>query len=151
MYPPLLCIGASFTSNDPHCHLGYWNRSLWKWQIVALETLDCGVISREVRRQFRGKVQDLKTGRMTGIYNPDFFTEHGVAGLELADSSEPATSGATGGYELAVAGSEGGGGAGKILGSRDFARYYKQNHRPESRNKQTHLAALQQRQGSPSL
>ena len=72
--------------------------------------------------------------------------EHGVAGLALADGTEASTSAAAGGYELALADSEGGGGGGKILGSRDFARYYRQNHKPQSRNKQTHLAALQQRQ-----
>ena len=42
-------------------------------------------------------------------------------------SSMPAT--ATGGYELLVPGTDGG--VDKVLGSREFARFYRQKHRPE--------------------
>ena len=70
--------------------------------------------------------------------------EGGVSSLATTDGPEASTSGATGGYELAVADTSSGGG-GKILGSRDFARYYRQNHRPETRDRTTRLAELQQR------
>jgi len=58
----------------------------------------------------------------------------------MAGSGEEATAGATGGYELAV-----GDAGGKILGSRDFARYYRQNHKPIDSRRSTHLATVQQR------
>lgn len=69
-----------------------------------------------------------------------------MAQMSLADGLEASTStsGAGAGYELTLNDSQSGGG-GKILGSRDFARYYKQNHKPQTSSRQTHLAAVQQR------
>jgi hypothetical protein len=63
-------------------------------------------------------------------------------GAEIVGASggEEVTAGATGGYELAV-----GDASGKILGSRDFARYYRQNHKPIDGRKSPHLATVQQR------
>lgn len=66
-----------------------------------------------------------------------------MADLALADNPEASTTGNTG--ELAIADSNDANSGGKILGSRDFARYYKQSHRPPSSNRQTRLAELQQR------
>ena len=64
--------------------------------------------------------------------------------IVLAGGGEEAAAGVTGGYELAVGG-ESGGGNGRILGSRDFARYYRQNHRPVDNRRSTHQAMVQQR------
>ena len=72
--------------------------------------------------------------------------EDGITDLALADHLDASTSEATGGFELAVAEADGKGS--KILGSRDFARYYKQNHKPETRGRSTRLATLQQRYSS---
>lgn len=70
--------------------------------------------------------------------------DHGEGTDIVMAGGEDATAGATNGYELAV-GDAGGGGGGKILGNRDFARYYRQNHRPVDGRRSTHLALVQQK------
>lgn len=47
----------------------------------------------------------------------------------------------TGGYELAVGGGEGGG-AGRVLGSRQLARYYRQSYRPADARRSVAVASL---------
>lgn len=71
--------------------------------------------------------------------------DEGMANLALTETPEESTSQTTGGYELAIANDSEGNRGGKVLGSRDFARYYRQNHRPQVRSRTTRLAELQQR------
>jgi len=69
---------------------------------------------------------------------------HGCcAGSELAAADEAGEGSQlrTGGYELAVGGGEAGG-AGRVLGSRQLARYYRQSYRPADARRSVAVASL---------
>ena len=59
----------------------------------------------------------------------------------MADAEEPGSRLRTGGYELAVGGSEDGGG-GRVLGSRQLARYYRQSYRPPDSRRSVAVASV---------
>jgi len=65
------------------------------------------------------------------------------AGHELAVAAEEGEGSQlrTGGYELAVGGGEAGG-AGRVLGSRQLARYYRQSYRPADARRSVAVASL---------
>lgn len=61
----------------------------------------------------------------------------------MADTEEAGARLRTGGYELAVRGSEdGGGGSGRVLGSRQLARYYRQSYRPADARRSVAVATV---------
>ncbi len=75
---------------------------------------------------------------------PDIFCTAGKE-LAVADTEEADSRLRTGGYELAVGGSEdggGGGGGGRVLGSRQLARYYRQSYRPADARRSVAVATV---------
>lgn len=65
----------------------------------------------------------------------------------MAGGEEPAAL-ATIGYELVLP--DKGGKGTKILGTREFAKYYRQRHRQPDARRSTQISMLQQRQGFSS-
>ena len=68
-------------------------------------------------------------------------THSGGAGKELAvaDGEDPDAQLRTGGFELAVGG---GGSSGRVLGSRQLARYYRQSYRPSDSRRSVAIASV---------
>lgn len=59
--------------------------------------------------------------------------------LAVADGEDTDAQLRTGGYELAVGG---GGGSGRVLGSRQLARYYRQSYRPSDSRRSVAVASV---------
>ncbi|KAK9831427.1 hypothetical protein WJX81_003930 [Elliptochloris bilobata] len=62
--------------------------------------------------------------------------------LAMADGEEAGSRLRTGGYELAVGGGGSSSGGGKVLGSRQLARYYRQSYRPADARRSVAVASV---------
>lgn len=67
----------------------------------------------------------------------------GTSGDIVMSGTEEPVSTISGGYELAVPDQDGK--SSKVIGSREFLRYYRQNHKPSDTRKSVQIATLHQR------